>query len=218
MLQMSPVAVKEREEFIPIVLPPISDTYYIIQKRFGEEWHDLREWLTPEAAKVVEYASKLYDADRDRFILNCWSWLSFSYAYACSDYYMMKAVICSRSVWGTYRQYDFWEFPSELIARYEEGQKWKKRAACDCDGGSFLLASLLLTYTNNVFVNVGKIHNSGHAWVSVLRDGREYILETTLRDEMMQALLDIDPWCPVERFPEYRVQYKFDDHNVVLTP
>lgn len=213
------VAILERT---PLLIPPIDELYYTVNdKRFGRETHDIREWITPHSAKVVDYAAQLWDDDRDIFILNCWEWFSRSFEYSCSDIFIMRANICDHH-WAEYRQEDLWEFPAETIARYEESLHLNKRPMTDCDGGTFLLASLLLSGTDGVYANVGYVwdrgQNRGHAWVTVERNGREYIIETTFHGEMVETLLSTNPWMKVEDYPEYRVWYKFDHKNVVKTP
>ena len=208
---------EELPELRPLPLPPSGEIYYVVHnKRFGSEIHDLREFLTPGAAKVVEYAYDLYDSDRDNFILNCWDWVCMSFDYAKSDYHEMKAFVRRYRTWGVYRQrFDFWHFPAEMIGFYEDAEAWGRRAIGDCEDTSFLLASLLLCYTSGVWVNIGNFNNTLHAWVTVDRGGREYILETTLSDVPIAKLLQTDPWLPANEFPEFRPLYKFD-HNTVI--
>lgn len=189
--------------------------YYLAKKRFGEEEHDLREWVTPNVAKVQEYASMLWLPDRDAFILSCFAWVGGSFAYAETDLHLMKAYVAPYRVWGSYRAIDFWNFPAETIALYEEGLKRRKTPICNCEDGTFLLASLLLAYTDGVYANLGLLGEWGHAWVSVIRDGQEYILETTLRGDAIARLLSTNPWLPAAAEPGYLPLYKFDHQNVV---
>lgn len=210
-----PQAQEEVPELIPVELPPIGEIYYVAKKRFGEETHDLREWITPYAAKVVEYASELYDADRDTFILACWTWVCKSFDWTAYDNFKLKAFIKPYDTWGVYRQADFWEMPGETIAFYEDGLARGKRPRIDCEGTAFLLASLLLSQGVQAYANIGYFNSWGHAWCSVVRDGKEYLLETTLSDEWVDALLATNPWISVASVTEFRPLYKFNHQTVM---
>lgn len=211
----------EMPELKPAELPDIGEiqeVYYVAQKRFGEERHDLREWITPYAAKVVQYATELYGQNRDTFILNCWEWVCSSFAYPRSDYHEMKAFVAPYRSGAVYRQRDFWHTPVEMIGFYEGAVRKGKMPLGDCEDSTFLLASLLLTYTDGVYANVGSWADIGHAWVTVIRDGQEYILETTYNADGIQRLLATDPWVPADLNTVYMPKYRFDHQTLeVLT-
>ena len=168
---------------------------YQIKKRFGNELHDFREWITPEAPKVAGYAFRLYDNDRDQFILNCWEWVCRNYGYRIE-------------------RKDFWNFPIETLAHYEEAQENGDIPKQDCEDTTFLLTSLLLAYTDGAYANVGWCGRELHAWTSVARNGREYILETTYSGQKAGQLLSTNPWIPADETPVYAPLYRFDHKEV----
>jgi len=192
---------------------PLSGAYYLIQKRFGEEWRDLREWITPHAPMVREYAEQLYDADRDTFILNCWEWVCSSFSYPRSDFHQMAAFYAPFQGGRVYRQQDFWHTPTEMIGFYEEWAKGKTNQIPlgNCEDTVFLVASLLLAKTDRVYANV-ELERVGHAWCSVERGGREYALETTLRGSEISELIQTGPWTPAESMPV--PDFKFDHQDI----
>ena len=175
---------------------PIKVGYYVAKKRVGDETHDLREWITPDDPMVFDYASRLYRADRDSYILNCWAWVCRNYAYHIE-------------------QGDFWNFPTETLCRYEQARDNEDIAAIDCEDSTYLLASLLLAYTDGVYANIGWCGNELHAWTTVLRDGQEYLLESTYTGQKVNRLLSTNPWIPIEEATDYRPIYKFDHKEVI---
>ena len=196
----------DQEEIIPIDIPPVGGVYYVAQRRFGSELHDLREWVTPNVPVVRWYASALYHPDRDQYIVNCWDWVCRNFAYAFRDTHELVAFAQPFRTWAVYRQDDFWHFPAEMIGFYEDAQRRGKRAKGDCEDTSFLLASLLLARTDGVYVNIGGQQELTHAWVTVDRSGDEYILETTCNAA--------GPWVRAEEIPGVVTFYKFDQYTV----
>ncbi len=169
---------------------------YQIKKRSGDEMHDLREWITPADPKVVYYAFRLYDPDRGQFILNCWEWVCHNYSYRIE-------------------RRDFWSFPMETLAHYEEAQEVGEIPTADCEDTAYLLTSLLLAYTNGIYANVGWWGRELHAWTTVVRNGREYIFETTYPGQKAEQLLLTNPWIPADEALMYVPLYRFDAQEVI---
>ena len=49
--------------------------YYIVQKRFGSEIHDIREFVTPNNVQIKMLAKDLNNSDKMEFIQNSWNWV-----------------------------------------------------------------------------------------------------------------------------------------------
>ena len=189
----------ERPQYVPreLVIPPNgASPQYLVDRRLNSEVYDLREWITPTDPKVVYYASRLYDPDRDQFILNCWEWVCHNYSYRIE-------------------RRDFWSFPIETLAHYEEAQEAGESPTADCEDTSYLLTSLLLAYTDGAYANAGWWGRELHAWTTVMRNGREYIFETTLPGQKAEQLLLTNPWIPADEAPMYVPLYKFDHKEVM---
>jgi len=193
-----------------------TDHWYLVQKRFGLETHDVREFLTPGAAKVVEYATGLYDENPDTFILNCWEWVCYSFDYAFYDIHLhrLEVFVGPYRQWKVYKQEDLWHFPVEMIGFYEEAQQKGRRPVGDCDDAAFLLTSLLICGGVNAWANIGYLDNTGHAWTSVERFGKEYLLEATLSASDLANLIDNNPWQEVTQMWRYTSLYKFNQTDV----
>ena len=79
----------------------------------------------------------------------------------------------------------------------------------DCEDHAIVLADWLIAMGHDARVVLGKHRDSGHAWVVLFKDGKEYLLEattkrrpTSIRDFQLAALS-----------PDYRPMYQFDrDH------
>lgn len=61
-------------------------------------------------------------------------------------------------------------------------QAWS-RAKGDCEDHAILLADWLIEIGLDARVVLGKHRREGHAWVVVFKDGREYLLEATLKEK-----------------------------------
>jgi hypothetical protein len=186
--------------------------YYLALKRRGDEEHDLREWITPDAPLVRKYSSLLWRPDRDTFILNCWYWITSSNRYA-------------------YQSVDYWYWPSEVIGSFEAYNDFMSKYAemrmpilpparpeYDCDDVAYTTAALLIAGGAEAYANIGYCFGRPHAWVTVVRDGTEYIIEATLPEQAVEGLAQGNPWMPAESYPEYSARYKFDNLSIrVLT-
>lgn len=54
----------------------------------------------------------------------------------------------------------------------------------DCEDHALALADWLITMGEDARVVLGKMEGEGHAWVVLLKDGRQYLLETTKKIEV----------------------------------
>jgi len=79
----------------------------------------------------------------------------------------------------------------------------------DCEDGTFLLTSLLRANGIDAWANIGTVRLDsgvyGHAWATVILDGKEYLLETTLGEPLSELR-------PVPNF--YRVDVKFNEKEI----
>ena len=163
------------------------NSYQIIR---DNKYHDLRSFVTPHSPKVQEYAVKLLDTGNP--VLDYWYWICDTYRYK-------------------YEHTDYWSFPDEVLNLYERDDS----PAIDCEDGAYLLSSLILANGIQAYVNIGYVYDTLHAWVTVPKAGREYILETTLTGNQARQLISTDPWMDSEYFPEYKPAYKFDELKVI---
>ena len=99
---------------------------------------------------------------------------------------------------------EVWKMPSET---------WNEKAG-DCEDTSLLLADALISAGFEARVAIGWNGNIGqHAWVVVRVDDRQYIIETTLQDEISQ-----DNLAPVaEASSFYQPEQLFDRGHLYYT-
>lgn len=90
----------------------------------------------------------------------------------------------------------------------------------DCEDHSIILADWLISMGLDARVVLGKVNGKGHAWVILLKDGKEYLLEATSKRKLRS--LNKFPLAPMVRGynPEYqfnRDQFWFNDGNAFTT-
>jgi len=188
------------------------DGYYALSRHGGEEY-DLRYWITPNDPEVMEHSRQLWDADMDTFILNCWYWV-------CSEFPYRSEFI------------DYWYLPAEVLRAHDQyivaialHNEMRlpvlppRIPGYDCDDLTYTLASLLIAGGADAYANIG-YHGryDKHAWVTVVRDGIEWILESTLSQQSADILLRTNPWMLAETAIQYRPVYRFNNITVEEVP
>lgn len=90
----------------------------------------------------------------------------------------------------------------------------------DCEDHSIILADWLISMGLNARVVLGKLNGNGHAWVILLKDGKEYLLEATSKRKLRS--LNSFPLAPMvrgysPRFQFNRDQFWFNAGNALTT-
>jgi hypothetical protein len=80
-------------------------------------------------------------------------------------------------------QLDHHQFPGREEVWLTSMQAWS-RGRGDCEDHALLLADWLIDLGLDARVVIGMHGKEGHAWVVVLRDGKEYLLEATLKQKL----------------------------------
>jgi len=185
----------------------MSDRYLVRVRFFGEE-RDIREFVQPWSSPVADVAERL-PPDKDQAIFAAWEYVHQHVVYPLvepSDYRYQEAflrdaggikVFEPRVALMSETRYDFFQMPSETLA---EG-------AGDCEDSSLLLTSILRNRLSSeeVFVTIGMWQGFGHAWVTVVRNGKHYIVETT-RAPTKPLKLEGPPYVPYIRFNDVMFQ------------
>ena len=102
-----------------------ADGRYLVAVRSPWQWHEIREFVQPFDPSVVGAQAAIWD---------CLDWVCRNISY--------------REDIG-----EFWQFPSETLARGEG----------DCEDSAILLTSMLRGFTN-AYVVLGDYQGWGHAW------------------------------------------------------
>jgi len=153
----------------------------IVSFRFGDRW-DIRHFITPDNPEVLEVAARFAHLPKEERVIELWRFVCEEIDYpltragvADDTHRLLAFPLRNYPVVGQiFRinrdQVDFWQLSSETLSLRIE----------DCEGTSILLCSLLrsgdLCSPDEVFVALGAVGESGHAWVEY--KGR--MLETTL--------------------------------------
>ena len=173
-----------------------------VQKRFGRETLDVREFIRPTSYMVAEVSDRLWRRTRSiqMFVQKAYAFILTEVRtptgnLVTRDWHQLNAFHDEGSARPlvTEQANDFWAFPSETLTQ----------RIGDCDDKCILLTSMLRRYigANRVFCTVGALNGVGHMWVTV--DGR--VLETTAERP------------PVQEGPPYDPMFRFNDnHTVVL--
>jgi len=157
---------------------------------FGEgRW--LSDYITPEEPDIVMLNSKItrnLKTVQEKTIAS-WDWVANQIRY--------KSFISAQiSVEGkSSYQNDYWQTPA-MCSKTHVG---------NCANKAFLLTSLLRNFVSpdQVHCVLGNLYNghaSGHAWVEINMDGKDYILESTRNDVPMVEARLTDRYEPVHYF------------------
>lgn len=181
---------------------------YAVAKRFGGELLDVREFIRPYTYMVDELV-RLYSFKSPE---DAWTWVLTNIKYPWGpfdqqDRHVMLAYLEEEScrflepkvcrAKFVYQADDYWELPSEVL---------RDRMA-DCDGKSFLLASVLRRAFPNLpaYATVGYYEGYGHVWVSIYYPDGWRVMETTLEKPLPEPPLEHPPYQALFRFNEYEV-------------
>lgn len=161
----------------------VLDQYLVKVRFFGEE-RDIREFIQPWSAPVVRIAEEL-PAGKSEAIFATWQYINQHVKYPPRqpyDYRYQEAF--TRTPGGvkvfekqvallSESRLDFWQMPAETLA---SGNGWG-----DCEDSSFVGVSILRNRMSEkeIFATLGIWEGYGHAWVTVIRNGQAYVVETT---------------------------------------
>lgn len=102
-------------------------------------------------------------------------------------------------------QLDHVQFPGREEVWLTPTQAWS-RARGDCEDHALLLADWLIDLGFDARVVLGRHRKDGHAWVVVFKDGKEYLLEATLK----QKLKRWSAYPLAHMLPEYHPEMMFN--------
>ncbi|MGB9693809.1 MAG: hypothetical protein ACPLYF_03100 [Fervidobacterium sp.] len=181
---------------------PILGSRYIINSKFFGEPADLRFWITPNEYAIQKEAQNLRDKDPLTTITKTYNWLENGYHYEEDDLIVLNngKIVLRGGV-------DSWNLPIFTLA-----EKHQNSNECwvDCEDGTFLLVSLLRANGIEAWANIGTVSLEGsiygHAWATVVLDGKEYLLETTLGEPLKELR-------PVPDI--YKVSVKFNEQQIL---
>jgi len=174
---------------------------YTVAKRFGQELLDVREFVRPGTYMVGELVTRQNFARPE----DAWAWVLANIKYPWGpidrqDRHVMMAYLepRTRRARYVYETDDYWEMPSEAL----------RDLTSDCDGRTFLLASILRRAWPNLaaYATVGYYEGYGHMWVAVWQNGWR-VMETTL---------DGPPASMSPEGPPYRPLFRFDEREVLV--
>lgn len=183
--------------------------YTVYNKRFGNEYLDIREFVTPFTPSVQDALAEI-NADGDR-TWNCWSWVcqNIKYPPSCNDIqdfhekvsFLRGCPIIRMPVKRSSKIEDFWELPWETLDPPRYG---------DCEGSATVLVSMLRNFMaeDHVFCTVGTFTGWGHAWVSIIEGSSVFTLDTTIPDakpDGIRSVAEGDPYVPYIRFNDKNV-------------
>jgi len=170
---------------------------------FGEE-RDIREFIQPGSAPVLDVAEGL-PADKDQAVRETWRYIAQHIRYPPMepfDYRYQEAFVQQQGGVKVFEprvallseaRYDYWQMPAETLA---EG-------IGDCEDTTFVGVSVLRSRlsSSEVFANIGTWKGFGHAWITVLMNGQARVVETTRAPQWPLGLED----------PDYQPYLKFND-------
>jgi transglutaminase-like putative cysteine protease len=179
----------------------MADRYLVRVRFFGEE-RDIREFIQPWSSPVADVAGRL-PAGKDEAVPAAWEYVQQHVAYPLVepfDYRYQEAfvrhaggikVFEPRVALLSETRYDYWQMPAETLAE----------RTGDCEDSSMLLCSILRARLSpeEVFVTIGMWQGYGHAWATVVRNGRDSVLETT-RAAQEPLKPEGPPYVPYVRF------------------
>lgn len=140
------------------------DSQLLVAVRYPGQRTDIRDFVQPDNPDVLAVYAESGP--------NIWSSLDW---------------VC-RNIGYRHDMAEFWQFPSETLARREG----------DCEDASILLCSLLENFTDG-YVVLGSYQGYGHAWCQ----SNSHILETTFTSA--QAVPDPQNYCPYVLFNQDKV-------------
>lgn len=187
--------------------------FTVYKKRYGAEYLGITEFITPSTPKVLDLILNNQLPDGVDPVWFWWDWCCRHITYPPfqhelqSDFHQQMKFFKGWSLMITplkksTNHDDFWQFPFETLDPPCYG---------DCKDKSFALMSILLNYmpSGSVQCVVGRLFGAGHAWVDVVKDGRFYVLDSTL-----PKACDCGAYGFEEKEP-YEPLIKFDNQGVI---
>jgi len=179
---------------------PVFQNYIVEGKLFGQP-EDVRYWITPSNIAIKEQSEKLKDEDCLITVTKTFNWLEDGYHYDLDDWVVLnngKIILKGGN--------DLWALPIFTLAQKEQnnGNIW-----VDCEDGTFLLVSLLRAAGINAYANIGTVTLDegiyGHSWATVVVNGKEYLLETTIGEHLAELRTVPSAYKAIVKFNEFTV-------------
>ena len=133
----------------------------------------LREFVNPAQPEIQKIAKTLKKDTPMETTKNIYNWFENGYSYATDSIVITngkKVVFVGNN--------DTWNLPVQTLAEKRQGTM-----KIDCEDGTFAMVSLLRADGINAWANIGTVvikgETYGHAWVTVVLNGKTYLLETT---------------------------------------
>lgn len=181
---------------------------YLVRVRFFGEERDIREFIQPGSAPVLDIAEGL-STDRDQAVLETWRYIAQNiiyppvepYDYRYQEAFLRQAegikVFEPRVALISETRYDYWQMPAETLA---EG-------IGDCEDMTFVGVSALRNRlsADEVFATLGMWEGYGHAWVTIHKNGQARVMETT-RPPQWPLRLEAPAYVPYLRFNDVSFQ------------
>jgi len=175
---------------------------YLVQVRFFGEMRDIREFIQPLSAPVLDVAEGL-PADKDQAVLDTWRYIARHisyppvepYDYRYQEAFLQQAggvkVFEPRVALLSETRYDYWQMPAETLAQ----------GTGDCEDMTFVGVSVLRNRLSDdeVFATIGLWEGYGHAWITVFKNGQALVVEPT-RDPQWPLRLEAPAYVPYLRF------------------
>jgi len=174
---------------------------YVVKDKLWGEPEILTSFITPNQTAIQLQAAQLKKDNEMATITATYDWLENGYHYE-TDSLEVKNNGHTILKGGL----DTWNPPVFTLAvkHQNNGDIW-----VDCEDGTYLLVSLLRANGINAWANIGTVEIDGsiygHAWATVILNGQEFLLETTL-GQPLQALK------PVPSF--YTPTFTFNEKDV----
>lgn len=176
----------------------------VVQKRYGGEYTDVRDFVRPNDVMVQALVSSLRQQGR-LTVRGSWEWIAQNITYPAGPAFMEDGHTEIRYHWSfplfplprfLSHTNDFWNFPAETIR-----DLWG-----DCDDRFGLLESLIYNVPgitpSGYWCTVGTFDGEGHTWVATQAGGTWIVLETTLKrlPPATIAIHESGPYVPWFRF------------------
>jgi|GEM_PF-5770375 len=189
--------------FTDVEAPLTENEKYKVKDRLWGEPEILTSFITPNQPAIKSQAQQLKKDNDMATTIATYNWLEDKYHYETDSLEIRnsKHTVLKGGI-------DTWNLPVLTLAikHQNNGHIW-----VDCEDGTFLLVSLLRANGINAWANIGTVEINGsiygHAWATVILNGNEYLLETTL-GQTLQALR------PVPEF--YTPNFAFNEKEVRL--
>jgi len=179
---------------------------YVVKDKLWGEPEVLTSFITPDQTAIQLQAAQLKKYNDMATTVETYNWLENGYHYEIDNLEVRnnEHTILKGGV-------DTWNLPVFTLAIKHQngGNIW-----VDCEDGTFLLVSLLRANGINAWANIGTVEIDGsiygHAWATVILNGQEFLLETTL-GQPLQALKPVPSfYTPLFTFNEKDVHiHKF---------